>query len=49
MCAAILAPKPWELKPGEQFDLNYRVALSPKAWTPETLKAAQQDWTHRAR
>lgn len=49
MCAAILAPKPREVKAGEQFELNYRVALSPKAWTPETLKAAHQDWVRGSR
>jgi hypothetical protein len=44
MCAAILAPKPREVKAGEQFALNYRVALRPTAWTPPTLTAAHGDW-----
>jgi hypothetical protein len=44
MCAAILAPKPRQMAPGEQFTLNYRVALRPTAWTPESLAAAHREW-----
>lgn len=44
MCAAILAPKPLQLKAGEQMALNYRVAFRPTAWTPESLAAAHANW-----
>lgn len=38
-CAAILAPKIRTLSAGEEMKLHYRVAISPKPWTPETLRA----------
>jgi hypothetical protein len=44
MCAAILAPKPMQFAAGNQFELNYRVALRPNAWTPESLAAAHAEW-----
>ena len=44
MCAAILAPKPRQVEAGGQFDLNYRAAFRPIAWTPESLLAAHADW-----
>jgi hypothetical protein len=44
MCAAILAPKPKQLAPGEQMTLSYRVVLSPEGFTPASLKAAHAAW-----
>lgn len=44
MCAAILAPKPWKIAAGGQFDLNYRVAFRPTAWTPASLQSAHMEW-----
>ena len=44
MCAAILAPKPRKIGAGDQFDLNYRVAFLPTAWTPELLASAYDQW-----
>lgn len=44
MCAAILAPKILTLKADEKMNLHYRVALSPKAWTAESLKTALDKW-----
>jgi len=44
MCAAILAPKPRQIEAGGQFELNYRVVLSPVGWTPATLAAAHTAW-----
>jgi len=44
MCAAILAPKPKQMAPGEQMELNYRVALRPAAFTPESLKVVHAEW-----
>jgi len=38
-CAAILAPKIITLKPGEEMKLHYRIAVQPRAWTVEALKA----------
>ena len=38
-CAAILAPKPIRHDAGDQFDLNYTIALRPKPWTVEELRA----------
>jgi hypothetical protein len=37
-CAAILAPKPRTLKPGERMNLHYCIAVRPKAWTVEALQ-----------
>jgi hypothetical protein len=36
-CAAILAPKPLELKPGESLGLHYRVLKRNEPWTPAAL------------
>jgi hypothetical protein len=41
---AILAPAVRTLKPGEEWVLRYRVAISRTAWTAERLKAAVQNW-----
>jgi hypothetical protein len=38
-CAAILAPKIRTLKADEEMKLHYRIAVSPKAWTVESLQA----------
>ena len=46
-CAAILAPKIITLKAGETMDLHYQIALSPKAWTPESLKAEFDRWVKK--
>jgi len=43
-CAAILAPKIMTLRAGETVDLHYQIALAPKAWTPESLKAEFDRW-----
>lgn len=43
-CAAVLAPKPLKFAPGAQWDLRYRIAVRPGAWTPETLRAACSSW-----
>jgi hypothetical protein len=37
-CAAVLGPKPIQLEPKAVLRLQYRVALRPQAWTPESLK-----------
>lgn len=42
-CAAILAPRIITLKPGEEMKLHYRIALSPKAWTVESLRAGLKE------
>jgi hypothetical protein len=39
--AAILAPKIRTLKSGEQMNLHYRIAVRPRPWTPETLRAME--------
>ena len=44
VCAAILAPRPRQLKPGEALYLRYCVAVQRKPWTPESLAAAQLEW-----
>ena len=44
-CAAILSPKILTLPAGGQLKLNYRLAVQPKAWTPEGLKSAYAEWT----
>jgi hypothetical protein len=41
-CAAILAPKPRTLQPGEHLDLQYRIVVRREPWTPESLAAALQ-------
>ena len=38
-CAAILAPKPLTVSPSGKLDLHYRIAVQPRAWTPEMLQA----------
>ena len=43
-CAAILAPKIITLTPGQTMDLHYQIALSPKPWTPDSLKTQQARW-----
>jgi hypothetical protein len=40
LCAAVLAPQPIQLNPGQEWELRYRIALRPTAWTPEALQAA---------
>lgn len=42
-CAAILAPKVLTLKPDEELKLHYRIAVSPKAWTADALKALAKE------
>jgi hypothetical protein len=37
-CAAILAPKPLMIAPGGHLELKYRIGVSPRAWTVETLQ-----------
>jgi len=44
-CAAILAPKVRTVPPNGQFRLHYRIAMSPKAWTEESLKKGYSQWT----
>lgn len=39
VCAAILAPQIRTLQPAEQMKLRYHLAIAPKPWTPETLRA----------
>jgi hypothetical protein len=41
---AILAPAVRRLAAGEQWNLNYRIAVRRSAWTPELLRAAFMDW-----
>lgn len=43
-CAAILAPKPRTVPPRGEFDLHYRIALRPAAWTPAELRNAWTEW-----
>jgi len=38
-CAAILAPKIKTLKADEEMKLHYRIAVSPKAWTVDSLRS----------
>jgi hypothetical protein len=45
VCAAILAPKPRQLKPDETLYLFYTIAVQRKPWTPESLKTDQLGWT----
>jgi len=44
-CAAILAPRPLELPAGGQMDLNYCISLQPQAWTVESLRAEEANWS----
>jgi hypothetical protein len=37
-CAAILAPKIRMLASDEKMNIHYRITVSPKPWTPETLR-----------
>ena len=39
LCAAVLAPKPIQLAPGQTMTLRYRIAVRRDAWTPEALNA----------
>lgn len=48
-CAAILAPKILTLTPNERLNLNYRVAVQPKAWTTDELQSAQAEWIRGAK
>jgi hypothetical protein len=43
-CAAILAPKPLTLAANEKMNLNYRIAVQPWAWTPDSLQTAYASW-----
>lgn len=44
-CAAILSPRILTLPAGGELKLNYRLAVQPSAWTPESLKTAMAKWT----
>jgi hypothetical protein len=44
VCAAILAPRPRQLKPGETLKLDYLIVLRRELWTPESLRAARAQW-----
>jgi hypothetical protein len=50
VCAAILAPKPRQLKPGEALDLHYQIAVQREPWSPESLRDVLNEWPlfHRA-
>lgn len=48
-CAAILAPKPMTLPAGATLNLRYCIAVSPKAWTPETLQQTLGEWLKASR
>ena len=37
-CAALLAPKPLQLKPGATLSLHYWIVVQPGAWTAQALK-----------
>jgi hypothetical protein len=39
LCAAVLAPKPLKLAPGEALELRHTIALRRTAWTAEALRA----------
>ena len=43
-CAAILAPKIRTIPAGGKMELHYEIAVSPKAWTTESLQAATSAW-----
>lgn len=43
-CAAILAPQILKLEPQKALNLRYRVALSPRPWTADSLTAMQAQW-----
>jgi len=47
ICAAVLAPAVRMLKPGEPWDLRYRVALRRAPWTPDALDDALATWLGR--
>lgn len=38
-CPSILAPKILTLKPGQKFNLHYRITVRKQPWTPEALRA----------
>lgn len=42
--AAVLAPHPITLAPQVEWTLHYRVVVSSRQWTPETLRAAMTEW-----
>jgi hypothetical protein len=44
MCSAVLAPKVLTLKATEKMELHYRIGLSPRAWTAQSLKATLEQW-----
>ena len=44
-CAAILSPRIMTLLAGGELKLDYRLAVQPAAWTPESLQAAMARWT----
>jgi Family of unknown function (DUF6807) len=38
LCAAVLAPKPLQLRAGETLSLHYRIALRREGWTANALR-----------
>jgi hypothetical protein len=38
ICAAVLAPAPLALAPGDSLNLHYTIAVRRRAWTPEALQ-----------
>jgi hypothetical protein len=48
-CAAILAPKIRTLAPGEQMNLDYRMAIQPQAWTTNSLQTSYAAWLQTTR
>lgn len=44
VCAAILASQPRAIPSRGEFDLRYRIAIRPEAWTPATLQDAWREW-----
>jgi hypothetical protein len=43
-CPSLLAPGIIKLAPGATLDLHYLIAVSPTAWTPDSLKARYDAW-----
>jgi hypothetical protein len=44
ICESLLAPKPRAVAAHAKFDLHYRIAVSPKAWTQSELQSLQTAW-----
>ena len=42
ICAAVLAPAIKKLAPNERWNLNYRISVQAKPFTPETLASLGQ-------